>query len=119
MMDHDRSRAKRDAPALGAALYLVFTCVTPHHGQHAVARRVVDRGGTVVAQEKSVQLFKRWLQGLVVVGVAALAAGCCVVPPYGWGHGPRGHGYYPETSPPPQYRGGGDHRPGPSGPSRY
>jgi hypothetical protein len=57
---------------------------------------------------------------LVLIAVAgAVAAGCCVVPPHAWGHGPRGHGYDQEQPSGPQFRGGDDHRKYPNGPSRY
>ncbi|MBS0661510.1 MAG: hypothetical protein JSR82_25135 [Verrucomicrobia bacterium] len=56
---------------------------------------------------------------MLITVIGAVAAGCCVVPPYGWGHGPRGRGYYQEQPTGPQFRGGDDHRRYPNGPSRY
>ncbi len=53
------------------------------------------------------------LIALVLLGTAA--AGCCVLPPFGPGHGPRGHGGYYQGQGPQ----GGPWGPGPGGGPRY
>ena len=57
---------------------------------------------------------------LVLIAVAgAVAAGCCVVPPHAWGHGPRGHGYDQEQPPARSSAAATIIAKYPNGPSRY
>lgn len=89
-------------------LYLAFTRPRLLDGQPSAGVVVVCVHGGIAAKETTVNIVRILAKTAMLALLGVAVSGCCVLPPYGWGHGPRGYGGHYEGGPQRGYHGSQD-----------